>query len=541
MKDMEILTKCSSRMARFLLVVSWLMCGLTASAQTEEQSRNAERDRVRAEEYALRMAEQRLRNEMRMQLRQEAEQRSAAAKAKKAAKKAAKAEKKLDKVEAKTLKKIMKAQAKAANARIKGKTKVVAKNEKKAAKMTEKLNEKKQEVQEEAPRLVTPTEAARATYTYMQPAVVEKPDKHKHGDWFYGLGAGFSQSLAENAKGEDFIAHQMPSFDFLFGHNFSPVFGFKVTGALNMQVSRCSEAATKAMPEVYGNGRYSYRCLSGSVSGVLNLTNAFFGYDVTRPMTWSLVFGAGIIKTFNFEKDKLSLWNRTPSTEKPYYPVDPEGGQYVVGHAGLQMDVRLNEPWDISIDLRTNATNNKYNGVSNGNNIDFYLDLMINFVYHFKNGKQKLRRFRQPPKKPFVDPVLIDNTHTYRETVRYGESMYTEIPFYAGFYYLNNTTSKRLEFVARFLKEHPLVNVNIVGHPDIIPDDDKEYHRVLAQKRAEVVREALITQYQIDPTRLRTSYVESALQPFKTLREWVPAVNFIMEDPGGEIPSSDRK
>lgn len=537
-----ILTQCSNKMVRILLAVVLLMCGLTGWAQTETQSRNTERDRVRAEEYALRVAEQRLKNEMKMQMRQEAERASAAAKAKKAAKKAAKAQKKLDKAEAKATKELAKAEDEIAKAQAKGDAKAVARAEKKAAKIAEKLSDMKQEVEEAvAPtRPVTPTEAVRATYTYMQPAVVETQEAHKNGDWFYGLGVGFSQSLAENAKGEDFIAHQMPSFDILFGHNFSPVFGFKVTGSVNMQVSRCSKAAVNAMPEVYGNGRYTYRFLSGSMSGILNLTNAFFGYDVNRPMTWSLVFGAGMIKTFNFESDKLALWNHTPSVEKPYYPVNGNGGHYVVGHAGLQMDVRLNEPWDISIDLRTSATSNKYNGVSNGNNIDFYVDLMVNFVYHFSNGKQKLRRFRQPPKKAFVDPVLIDNTRTYRETVRYGESMYTEIPFYAGFYYLNTATSKRLEYVARFLKEHPLVNVNIVGHPDIIPDDDEEYHRVLAQKRAEVVREALITKYQIDPTRLRTSFEEKALQPFKTLREWVPAVNFIMEDPGSDIPSSDK-
>ena len=207
----------------------------------------------------------------------------------------------------------------------------------------------------------------------------------------------------------------------------------------------------------------------------------------------------------------------------------------------MQLDVRLNEPWDISVDLRANATDNKYNGVTNGNNIDFYLDLMVNFVYHFKNGKQKLRRFRQPPHVAFIDPVLIDHTREYQETVRYGEAMHTEIPFYAGFYYLNATTTKRLEYVAKFLAAHPLVNVNIVGHPDIIPDEDVEYHTHLAQKRAEAVREALITKFQVDPMRLRTSYSDKALQPYKTVREWVPSVNFIMEDPGEIGPALDRK
>ena len=355
-----------------------------------------------------------------------------------------------------------------------------------------------------------------------------------------GLGGGFSQSLAENAVSTDFIFHQMPSVDFLVGHNFTPAFGMRLTGGLNMQNSRCSKAATTAMPEVYGDGRYSFKCLTASVSGIVNLTNIFFGYEVERPLTWGLVFGAGAMKTLAFD-EKILVWNQTPDADSPYYPVNGDGGKYFVGHLGVQCDARLNEAWDINIDFRANATDNAYNGVSNGNNIDFYLDLMVNFVYHFKNGKQQLRRFREPKHGPFVDPILIDHTRDYRESVRYGESMYTVIPFYSGFYYLNATTTKRVEHVAKFLRSHPLVNVNIVGHPDIIPDEDEEYHRHLAQKRAEAVREVLITKFQIDPLRLRTTYEEKALQSYKSVREWVPAVNFIMEDPGDIGPAQDRK
>ncbi len=364
--------------------------------------------------------------------------------------------------------------------------------------------------------------------------------KHKHGDWYIGVGGGFSQSLAENADGTDFIFHQLPSIDAVLGHNFNPAFGVQLNAGLTTQVSRCSKAAVNAMPEVYGNGRYNYKFLSATLSGVVNLTNIFFGYNADRPVSWGFTFGAGVIKTFGFD-DKIAKWNVTPNAEKPYYPVDKSGGNYIVGNAGMQMGIRLSEPWDILVDLRMNGTDNKYNGASDGNSLDFYLDLMVNFVYHFKNGKQQLRRFRTPPKVPFVDPVLVDHTRDYQETVRYGEAMHTEIPFYAGFYYLNAATTKRVEHVAKFLRSHPLVNLNIVGHPDIIPDEDEEYHRVLAEKRAEAVREALVLTFHVDPTRLRTSYEDKALQSYKTVREWVPAVNFIMEDPGEDIPTSDHK
>lgn len=358
-------------------------------------------------------------------------------------------------------------------------------------------------------------------------------NRHKHGDWFWGVGAGFSQSLAENAKGTDFIVRQTPSFNMLLGHNFSPTVGFKVTGGLNMQTSRCSDALVHTMGNIYGDGRYNFRCLSGSLSGIINMTNIFWGYEVDRSVTWSLEFGAGVMRTYGFDK-KLKVWNVTPKATKPYYPVNYSDATYIVGHAGVTCDIRLNEPWDISVNARINATDNDYNGVSNGNHLDFYVDLMCNLVYHFKNGKQQLRRFREPRRKAFVDPVLVDHTSEYKETVRYGESMYTEIPFYSGFAYLTTTTTKRLQFVARFLQSHPNVNLNIVGHPDVTADVDMKFHHDLARQRAEIVRETLVENFHVSAHRLRISYDDRAMQPFKTVREWVPAVNFVMEEPTEE-------
>lgn len=346
--------------------------------------------------------------------------------------------------------------------------------------------------------------------------------KHKGGDWYVGVAGGFSQSLAENAVKTDFITHQIPSANILVGHNFTPTFGLRLTGGLNMQLSRCSKVAEVAMPEVYGNGRYSFRCMTATLSGVVDLTSLFFGYEVNRPLSWGCTFGAGYLQTMDFDK-KINEWN-----EYPYYPVDGEGGKYAVGFAGIMCSVRLNEPWDLNVELRANATDNNYNGVTNGNSIDFYMDLMVNFIYHFKN-RQHLRRFRQPDRRSYVDPVLVDRSREYVETVRFGEPMYTQIPFYSGFYYLNNVSLKRIGLVAEFMKKHPDLKLNIVGHPDVSDDEYAESNHRLSLKRAEAVKEALVGRFKIDENRLDVTVDANALQPYKSVREWVPAVNFVME------------
>lgn len=359
--------------------------------------------------------------------------------------------------------------------------------------------------------------------------------KHKGGDFYIGVAGGFSQSLAENAVKTDFISHQFPSANVMMGYNFTPAFGLRLTGGFNAQTSRCSNAAFKALPEIYGNGRYGFKNLTGTLSGVFNLTNLFMGYDYERPLQWSILFGGGYLKSFGFDKEKLDGWN-----QYPYYPVDPNGGDYISGHLGLQCATKLNDPLDLQFELRANATDNNYNGVSNGNHLDFYVDLMVNLVYHFKNHSQHLRRFRAPKREPFVDPVLRDENFNYTETVRYGESMHTVIPFYSGFYYINNSTLGRIGIVAKFMRDYPEVNIAIVGHPDVIDDQDPEYNQRLAQKRAEAVREALVERFHIDASRIRISFDDTVLQPFKSVREWVPSVNFIMEEADSEAPAIDE-
>lgn len=343
--------------------------------------------------------------------------------------------------------------------------------------------------------------------------------KHKGGDFYMGVGVGFSQSLAENAVKTDFIRHQIPSANVLIGYNFNPYVGVRLTGAFNNQMSHASKAAEKALPDIFG--RYGWKTVTGTLSGVINLTNIIFGYENEREVTWSFLMGGGYLSSFGFDK-KLDKWN-----EYPYYPVDAKGGGYATGHVGLMLAVEASKHWDIDMELRGNATDNKYNGVYNGNHLDFYVDLMVNFVYHFSN-KQGLTRLDVPERKAFVDPVVRDHSGDYLETVRYGETMYTVIPFYAGFSYLNDVSTKRIGVVADFLKKNPNVRLKVVGHPDVYYDADPEYNATLAEKRAKVVYETLVHKYKVDESRLEMGIDETVIQNFKTLREWIPAVNFEM-------------
>lgn len=374
-------------------------------------------------------------------------------------------------------------------------------------------------------RMIVAAAVLAQSLTMAAQSVLPVQEKHKNGDWYVGLGVGYSQCLAENAQAEDFISHQIPSYNVMIGHNFSRTFGLRLTGGMNFQSSRCNEALSESLPEVYGDGMYKFKCWSAQMSGVLNMTNLFFGYDQMRTLTWNMLFGGGVVGTFGFEKKVIDKWNLLT-----YYPVDGEGGMYAVGHLGTQCCVQAGKAWDVGLELRMNVTDNNYNGVSNNNTIDFYLDAMLSVSYHLKNGKQGMRRMADPGGKVYVDPVLADCAVSQPETVSFGEAMKAEVPFYAGFYYMNDVTLMKVEQVAKFLRQHPEVALDVVGHPDVVPDEDEEYHAHLAQSRAEAVRKALVDKFGIEPERLECVAAERALQSYKAVREWVPAVSFVMRE-----------
>ena len=368
------------------------------------------------------------------------------------------------------------------------------------------------------------TMSVKPVYAGQQSDVVPMQEKHKHGDWYLGLGVGVSQCMAENGDADDFFKN-VPSFSVMLGHNFSHSFGLRLTGGMNFQKSRCNAALIDTYPEVYGKGKYGFNSWTAQLSGVLNMTNLFFGYDQRRTMTWNILFGGGVLDVYSFERKVVDGWN-----EQPYYPVDTKGGFYGVGHVGAECLVRASKALDVGVEVRMNVTDNDYNGVSNKNTIDFYMDARLCVAYHLKNGKQGMRRMDVPVGKAYVDPVLAECAVSRPETVAYGEPMNAVVPFYAGFYYLNDATRMRVEQVAKFLKLNPQVALTIVGHPDVVPDGDELYHEHLAQCRADVVKKALVDDFGIEPERLECAVSDKALQSYKAVREWVPAVGFVMRE-----------
>ena len=60
--------------------------------------------------------------------------------------------------------------------------------------------------------------------------------------------------------------------------------------------------------------------------------------------------------------------------------------------------------------------------------------------------------------------------------------------------------NKEIKKFAHFMKEHPDKNAIIEGHTDNV--GGKKYNLNLSQKRAEAVRNILVTKFNIDPSRI---------------------------------------
>ena len=87
---------------------------------------------------------------------------------------------------------------------------------------------------------------------------------------------------------------------------------------------------------------------------------------------------------------------------------------------------------------------------------------------------------------------------------------------------------KNVAEVAKYIEEHPDVNIVITGYADV-KTAYPEYNMKLSKRRAESVRDALVKKFNVDPSRLRIDYKGDTVQPYKMKNEWNRVVIFVTE------------
>ena len=357
-------------------------------------------------------------------------------------------------------------------------------------------------------------------------------------NWFIGFHAGANASLGENVRPRDVKDVIGPSFGLSVGKYFSPAVGARVQGMFNFLTGKAHHECISMYPKVFGDkGLYDFKDISVHADALFNLSNIFSQYKESRRFNVVGFIGLGIIHTLGF--NDLTTWT-TQAKERPY-PVNTDDRTAIGMRAGLQLNYKLSNPLDLALDIAMNASDDKFNGVVYDDHYDGYVSAMIGLIYHFKDhyGDRRFMdiNWTDADELARMNRNINDlrdqlrNTKPrveYRDEYHYIDVLQTTVSFEIDKYNITKIQKKNVAEVAKYLENHPEVNLVVCGYADV-ETAYPEYNLKLSENRAKAVYNMLVKDFNVQPDRLRIDFKGDTVQPYGLKNEWNRVVIFVTE------------
>lgn len=345
--------------------------------------------------------------------------------------------------------------------------------------------------------------------------------------WFVQLQGGAQYTLGEiNFK--DLIS---PNVQVAFGRQFTPVFGARL--AVNAWQSKAGID--------YDGGNYSWKWkyVAPGVDAMFNLSNLFCGYNPNRIFNFTVFGGLGANIAWDNKKEDIQAIENTlyGPLHNPMINGRAENVSYawdgtkvrLFGRAGVAADFRLSDAVSVGLEVNANTLGDRYNS-KKAHNWDWYFNALAGVKINL--GKTHTTRTIEAPKPlekvvervvervvekcpcppaPAVAPQAAAETKA--------EVFRRDIFFPIGKNWIQKESEKqKVREIAEYMREHPNCTVEITGYADK-GTGSQRINNALSKRRAEAVREALVRQYKIDRSRIKTDYKGDTVQPFATAAE----------------------
>jgi len=336
---------------------------------------------------------------------------------------------------------------------------------------------------------------------------------NKAGDnWYVGVNAGIATQMKKHNDNGGFFKAMAPTFGVRLGKNFTTVFGLAAEG----------DIIFKSNKKFYDGRKTFVEQLNVDLLGTFNLSNAFLGYK-GEPRAFELIAlgGFGWGHGFNHLSKNNALTSKVALDFAFNLGADKKWQVYVEPALNYVLIGKDDEfeafKYDINRSLFTLKAGVNYKfGTSNGTHnfakvalrdqaeIDG-LNSQINSLRADNQAKDgqiatsaktiaDLQAQNADLKKKLADcearPVgkPVENVLQPHVIFRQGKST------------IDAAQYASIEMVAKYMKNHKDAKVKIQGYAS--PEGKKEFNQKLSEKRAEVVKNALVKKYKIAADRI---------------------------------------
>ena len=329
-------------------------------------------------------------------------------------------------------------------------------------------------------------------------------------NWYLGINAGVDTYLKEKLGSDGFFKSIAPTVGVRVGKNLTTVFGLALEG----------DVVFKSNNKWYPGSKTFIEGLSLDLMGTFNMSNLFAGYKgEPRPFEVIALYGFGWEHDFNHLPKSNAINSRVAVDFAFNLGADKAWQLYIEPSLTYNLHNWLGGV-DVSNEFQYDARN-AYFGLKAGVNYKFGnsngshnfkieelrdqaeidgLNAKINELRADNNAKDGQLSAKDQQIADLKAKLAACEARPVQVVEKKEEFLQPHVIFRQGKSVIDAAQYASIEMVAKYMKNHKDAKVKVLGYAS--PEGNAELNQKLSEKRAEVVKNALIKKYKIAADRI---------------------------------------
>ena len=344
----------------------------------------------------------------------------------------------------------------------------------------------------------------------------EKVENVFEPHWYIQAQGGAQYTLGEI----DFSDLISPNVQLSIGYQFDKVVGVRLSA---------NAWQSKAGSNIYGKEfKWKWNYVAPGIDFTFNLSNLFAGYNPNRVVSVSAFLGAGAnIAWKNDEAKDASAamvaafpgdFNNKLYGQNLEYLWDGTKTRFF-GRGGVNVDFRISDAVSLGIEANANCVSDRYNS-KRANNADWY----FNALAGLKINLGKTHSTKTVPAHCCPEPKVVEKivekivekpvpAPAPAPAVQKVEPIRRDVFFTINSSKVSAAEANKIKEIAEYLQKNTNAKVTVTGVADK-GTGNSTINEKLATQRANVVAEALKSQYNISADRIKVESNGDRVQPF---------------------------
>lgn len=260
--------------------------------------------------------------------------------------------------------------------------------------------------------------------------------------------------------------------------------------------------------------KYKWNYVAPTLNVTFDVTNAIFGYNPNRVVSFGIFAGAGANipwgndEAVAVDKTLKSKYNITANQVEFMHYLDVEEKTRPVGQFGAALDFKVCKRVSLGLEASCNFLSDKYNSKKAGN-ADWYFNALAGVKVAL--GPTTKTIIVEPVAPTIIEKIVRDTVYVKEQVAK--EPLRRDIFFTIRGSEVSRSEMPKIEDVAAYLNKYPEAKVTITGYADK-GTGNPAINVGYAKNRADMVAKLLTDKFGINPSRITVDSKGDTVQPY---------------------------